>query len=189
MTSIAGTLGVLALVTLGGPQQPRPPADPALAAFEAGIAAYVELHRRVEGPVPTLRASSDIGEVRRRMAALRTGIRDHHVGGRLFTPEVVALFRQRIAATVSRQVLVAIVEDLDEHAPPDLQPARINEPLPEDSPFVLLPPRLLAALPSLPPELRYVVLGRGLLLWDHHADMVVDIAPGVFDPQTYDSKL
>jgi hypothetical protein len=48
-----------------------------------------------------------------------------------------------------------------------------------------LPPLALRALPPLPPELRYVVLSKSLIIWDHHADMVVDVAPGVFDAATY----
>ena len=36
-----------------------------------------------------------------------------------------------------------------------------------------------------PAELRYMVLSKALLVWDHHADLVVDIAPGLFDASTY----
>jgi len=33
------------------------------------------------------------------------------------------------------------------------------------------------ALPRLPPELQYRIAGRSLVLWDHHANLIVDFLP------------
>jgi hypothetical protein len=63
-----------------------------------------------------------------------------------------------------------------------------NEPLPENAPFVLIAPQLLRALPPLPRELRYMALSKALIIWDHHADLVVEMVPGLFDPLTYSKK-
>jgi hypothetical protein len=43
-----------------------------------------------------------------------------------------------------------------------------------------VPPQLIRALPQLPPELQYRIVGRALVLWDHHADLIVDVLPGAF---------
>jgi hypothetical protein len=43
-----------------------------------------------------------------------------------------------------------------------------------------VPPQLLQVLPPLPPELQYRIIGRSLVLWDHHANLVVDYLPGAF---------
>jgi hypothetical protein len=39
---------------------------------------------------------------------------------------------------------------------------------------------MLAVLPPLPAELQYRIVGRSLVLWDFHADLIVDIMPGAF---------
>lgn len=160
----------------------------ALKVFTSRVDGYVQMHRRLEGPIPPLAASKDMDEVHRLMDALRARLRTERVGqgqGYLFTPEVALVFRKAIASTLTRRDLTDIIEDVEEHSPADLPPPRVNEALPEESPFISIPPRLFTKFPALPPELRYVVLGKDLLVWDHHANMVVDVAPGLFDPATY----
>jgi hypothetical protein len=55
---------------------------------------------------------------------------------------------------------------------------------PEEVPFDYVPPSLLRALPTLPQELQYRIIGRSLVLWDHHANLIVDFLPGAFAPST-----
>lgn len=187
MFRIVSTAVAIALVgvTVGA----QAPADrDAVKLFNERVNAYVETHRRMEGPVPPLSAGKDMAEVKRLMLAVRVRIRSKTgalAEGHVFTPEVALMFRKRIAATLTRQDLIAIAEDVDEHTPPGSPAPKVLEPLPDDTPFVPLPPRLFGALPPLAPELRYIVVGRALVLWDHHADVVVDIAPGLLDPQGY----
>jgi hypothetical protein len=50
--------------------------------------------------------------------------------------------------------------------------------LPEGVPLSFMPPRLLASLPPLPPEVQYRFIGRSLVLWDVHANLIVDFLPG-----------
>jgi hypothetical protein len=38
-----------------------------------------------------------------------------------------------------------------------------------------MPPKLLAGLPPLPDELQYRFMNRDLVLWDVHANVVVDL--------------
>ena len=49
-------------------------------------------------------------------------------------------------------------------------------------------PPVLRELPALPGELRYMVLSKALIIWDHQANLVVDIAPGLFDADTYKAR-
>lgn len=51
---------------------------------------------------------------------------------------------------------------------------------PEPVPFGFVPPQLLAVLPRLPDELQYRILGSALVLWDHHANLIVDFLPDAF---------
>ena len=42
-----------------------------------------------------------------------------------------------------------------------------------------MPTRLLLALPALPEELQYRFMNRALILWDVHAELIVDFIPDV----------
>jgi hypothetical protein len=159
-----------------------------LAAFESKVQQYVEMHGRLEGPLPPLKTTSDMDVVHQLMDTLRARIqteRKNRQQGYLLTPGMIAVVRARVSSRLTRDEIARAMEDIDEHTPPDMPPIRVNEALPQDAPFGLVPPLALGALPPLPSELRYVVLAKALIIWDHHADLVVDIAPGVFDAATY----
>ena len=51
---------------------------------------------------------------------------------------------------------------------------------PEQVLFDFVPPQMLAALPRLPAELQYRIIGTALVLWDHHANLIVDFMPDAF---------
>lgn len=161
-----------------------------LAAFQSRLDRYVEMHRRLEGPLPPLAAAPDMDEVHRLMDALRARIRAERqvqaqAKGYLLTPAMVEVVRARIARCLTVEEIATAMADIDEHTPPDMPPLRVNEALPEDAPFGMVPPEVISSLPKLPPELRWVVLSNALVIWDHHADLVVDLAPGVFAAATY----
>lgn len=175
--------GAIAGAAPGAPVQ-----DEAIARFKQRVDAYVELHRLVEGPIPPLAASDDIEEVRRLMSQVRQGIvaaRRQAGHEPLFDRNTIEALRSRIASCLSAADILELDLDVRDHAPADLKRPVALAPLPEEAPFVPLPPELLQRLPRLPPELRYVVLDRSLLVWDHHADLVVDVARGLLDPGAY----
>ena len=62
-------------------------------------------------------------------------------------------------------------------ATPALQ---VNMEWPALALFDFVPPQLLLALPPLPAELEYRIIGRSLVLLDHHANLIVDILPDAF---------
>jgi hypothetical protein len=182
-----GLTTVAALAWLISLPPPQPDIDRVYQAFSARLDTYVQMHRRIEGPVPPLAASEDFAEVRRFMHEVRRRIKAEGKSeqGRYFTPDLTLALHTRIASVMTREDVQALVDDVIEHTPPRLHAIRIYEPLPNEAPFVPIPPRLFPVLPTLPPELRYVVLGKGLVLWDHHADLVIDHAPGLFDPKAF----
>jgi hypothetical protein len=56
----------------------------------------------------------------------------------------------------------------------------VNMEWPEHVPFGFVPPQMLAVLPLLPAELQYRMIGNAVVLWDHHANLIVDFLPGAF---------
>ena len=185
------TMTIVLLVAAGATLPAAQPAESdVVKAFDRRAQEYVELHRRSEGPIPPRVASRDMAEVEKLMAAVRARIRSSGIPkqGHLLTPDMNLLLRKRIAAVLTKADLVEIDEDVIEHSPPDMAPLRFYEVLPEDAPFIPIPPVLFKTFPTLAPELRYMILARALVIWDEHANLVVDIGPKLFDPATYGSS-
>ena len=188
MVCAAGAVAVLAVPPAAA--QANAPAE--LAAFQARLDAYSEMHRKLEGPLPPMMVTSDMDEVHRLMDTLRGRIKAARgTAGRqgvLITPKLAIVLREVVGSTLTLADIVNVSEELAEHTPPRMPRVRVNEPLPQDAPFVMLAPQLLKALPPLPEELRYVALGGALIIWDQHANLVVEVVPRLFDPLTYSNK-
>jgi hypothetical protein len=56
---------------------------------------------------------------------------------------------------------------------------QVNAEYPDGLPLVTIPPKLLKALPELPEDLEYRLVGRDLILLDVRSGVVVDMLPGV----------
>lgn len=199
--SITRTTALAALIlsvgTSAAPQVPPLPASDQTApllqdivvtqAFEARINEYVALHRLLEGPLPPLRLTRDISKVQASMRELALRIRltrRNAQQGDLLAPEVARMFRRYIVACLPPEQWAAVLADNAEEEedvrlgpPPALY---VNMEWPEQALFGFVPPQLLARLPQLPAELQYRIIGDTLVLWDHHANIIVDFLPGAF---------
>ncbi len=185
---LSGSLAAVAAVALlvAEPVSAQGDAKAEVAAFQTRLGAYMEMHRKLEGPLPPLQVTKDMDEVHRLMDELRGRLRAARgPRGTLITPGLTEVFKAVIASTLTLADVVNVSEELEEHTPPRMAKVRVNQALPGNAPFVSIPPPLLRALPELPPELRYVALSGALIIWDQHADMVLDIMPRLFDPLTY----
>lgn len=147
--------------------------------FEASVHQYVQLHRQIERQLPPLRARSDAQEIAESSNAMASALQTVRAGareGNIFTATVGALLRSRIAKALdargftAEQVIAASLEEADEEAP---LPA-VNGRFPWTRGAEMWP-CVLNALPDLPDELQYRIVGRDLVLIDIHANLVVDI--------------
>ena len=154
--------------------------------FQHRIDDYVWLHRLLEGPLPPLRVTTNMDDIRSAQRMLAARIRAARVNARrgdLITADVAHLFRMRIAGALPAEAWAAVLAEAmeDEQGRPIRRvPLRVNMEWPDDVPFTFVPPQLLAALPALPAELQYRIIGRSLVLWDHHANLIVDVFPDAF---------
>jgi hypothetical protein len=148
------------------------------AEFETRVNAYVALHRRYEGTVPTVAVSTDYAQVLAAIDSLGTKIRAERKDARrgdVFTPEVECWFRGMIDTSLKGCDTNALRAAINEENPPHAKFALvINGRWPEGASLGPMPPNLLADLPQLPDDLEYRFLGRDLVLWDAHANLVVD---------------
>ena len=158
--------------------------------FERSVAEYVVLHQMLERDVPPMSVTRDVGEILGAVRALATRIQVVRVTARqgdIITPDVAGMFRRRIAACLTPGQWRALFADRardEEGEPIEAPPLRVNMEWPAGVPFDFVPPQLLQSLPALPQELQYRIIGRSLVLWDHHANLIVDFLPGAFAPTT-----
>jgi hypothetical protein len=163
---------------------PQPSDETALAEFSAAVDAYAVLHRQLEGPVATIASSNDPDEIRRAVEALGAKIRGRRGtarAGDMFTPAVVQVIRARINAGCGGD-LNAVHALAHDETPPLPRPV-VNGHWP-GSAMTFMPPNVLCQLPSLPEELEYRFVNRDLVLWDAHADVIVDVMRDALKPAT-----
>ena len=174
------------------PLPPQPAEAPILRellatqAFETRVADYAALHRFLEAPLPPLRPTTNMAEVWARvdrLARLLIAARRDAQQGDIITPDVAAMLRRRIATCLPPEdwedILAEMAQDEDGVIVPSA-PLTVNMRWPEGLPYSFVPPQLLYVLPPLPPELQYRIIGRSLVLWDHHANLIVDFVPRAF---------
>ncbi len=177
---------ILPLVLLAGASSPAPagiaahagaaPELPAVAAFNRRVQIYYAQHRELEGPVHTVKVSSDPAVIRHAIDALggklrvaRRGVRQ----GNIFAADIVPLFRHWIRVQCQNN-FATLVETTGDGAEPVPKPVVLNEKWPGDVSDYLMPDPL-CKFPALPDGLEYRFMLRDLVLWDSHADLVVDL--------------
>lgn len=155
------------------------PTTGALQQFRHAVNDYAKLHRRLEKQVPQLRVTEHAREIFEASDALAAAIKAARAAARegdLFTPVVANVFRERIADALTaggflpEEVTAASIEEADEDAPLPVVNGRF--PLRHAA---AMWPCVLNALPLLPEELQYRMVGSDLMLVDTHANLVVDI--------------
>ena len=151
----------------------------ALCVFEARIGEYAALHRRLEAPLP-LKPSLSAHALNGRREYLARAIKSARPTarqGELFTPDVARLFRDLIDKALTGRDAEAMLIDLyDDHPEPLGFSPRVYDPYPEWATHEM-PMNLLHWLPPLPADLEYRLVNHHLVLWDAHADLILDVLP------------
>lgn len=179
---LAVTVSVVGLIPGGGGRaEAQSPAErqQMRELFLQRVADYVALHRDLEQSLPPQVVTSDPDALFAPQLALASAVRKARAQARqgdIFTPGVAVYFRVTIAETLRREGVVEMLRIINEenevHVPPE-----VNGPYPAGRAIPFIPPCLLAALPELPPEVRYAFIDRDLVLWDMHAGLIVDYVP------------
>ena len=115
-------------------------------------------------------------------SAIRAARRDAKEGD-IFTPDVADLFRSRLAEVMPVRDVAAMVGAFGDESWPVDAPV-VNEPFREDA-SQAVPALMLQALPPLPGGIEYRIVGTDLVLWDVHADIVIDVLPDAFRAPSY----
>lgn len=170
-----------AAVVQKAPAKAVNPAGAATKVFLDRIAEYLEFHNNVEKTVPPLTETSDPAKIAAREKALGEALikaRPNAKPGdfliKEYQPFLARVIRQDFAkrSVADRK---ALIQEL-----PKGVKIGVNQVYPTTLPLATFPSRLLRALPELPSELEYRIVGRDLVLLDVKGNVIVDIMPGVF---------
>ena len=173
---------LMALMTAAANAQSREPEIQAIAAFENAAQDYALMHRRLEQQIGSIEFGTPVPEINRIIHELVAAIRAERADakqGDFFTPPVGHVLRTRIND--------ALLEHGD--TPSDVRTAgrvdgvdyeRVRLQVNDTFPWILavaMLPCVIEALPALPPELQYRIVGDDLVLVDVHAILILDILP------------
>jgi hypothetical protein len=155
--------------------------DEALRTFDAAVAGYAARRATFEEPLPAFedprRDGWTLMLMRRYLAsAIRTARREAEPGV-IFAP----------AAGAFRDIIARAIYEVDIEGLVDIVPGEdgftldlaLNEPIPAWA-LSPVPPPLLERLPSLPAAIEYRIATGALILWDTHAEILVDALPDAF---------
>jgi hypothetical protein len=151
-------------------------------AFVAATREYAQMHRRLEQQIGPIEITTPIDEINRFIKRLAVAVRAERPDakqGDLFTPPLARELRAAIDEALRANNLSAA--DVISAAQVDgIDYERIRLRVNDTFPWVLgvaMFPCVIEALPPLPPELQYRIVGTDLLLLDVHASLIVDILP------------
>lgn len=144
--------------------------------FNAAIQRYTSLRARLEEPLPPFDSRRDGWSLllqRRYLASAIRTARSRALLGDTFNPLAAAQIRRDIAEAVYEIDIEGLA---DGHSDADLVDLTANEPIPA---WAMQPaPRvLLERLPALPDAIEYRLVGDALILWDPHAEILIDAVP------------
>ena len=173
----AGT-AVLAATGLG--QQATAPAnEKAFAEFQAAIADYMKLRQRLRNEITGPVAGSTAVELNRASDSLAAAIQRARASarvGNIFAVPITVAFKHRVDEVVRQDNLAPLLAIIDDE-PPTIKTPAIHLRFPAASQMATMPPSLLAALPELPKELEYRIVGEYLVLRDVDAALILDYIP------------
>ena len=148
----------------------------AVAEFQKRVHEYVALHKKVEDGVKAIPTRATPEQIDVVLDQLSHGISTARAGakvGDVFEPAMQVWVRRTLErvfrAPDGKQLRASI---LDEN--PIGASVRVNGPYPDAIPLSTMPPKVLEALPKLPEELEFRFVGERLILFDHHAHLIVD---------------
>ena len=152
--------------------------------LNARVDRYAWLRARLGEPLPSLDARRDSWSLlltRRYLAStIRTARPDARVG-HIFIPPVAKMFRTLITQAIYDVEIEGLVQN-SLQAPDFIVDVVVNEPVPawalEEVPAVLR-----QRFPPLPTAIEYRIVNGSLVLWDMHAEIVIDALPNAFLPQ------
>jgi hypothetical protein len=157
------------------------PEEEAIARFHIALGGYLALRRNllteISGPVPNS-SSVQLTDASDALAAAIQRARRSAAVGDLFLPAVAAVVKRRVDSAIRRENLGPVLATIDDEEP-RLREPKLHLRFPGAAQMATMPGALIAALPILPKELEYRIVGRYLVLRDVEAALIIDYVADV----------
>jgi hypothetical protein len=167
------------------PSQGSPADAAAFKDFLARVQVYVKIHQTAEAALPALKAT-DLPEIisahQQALARKIQEARPAAKAGDIFTPGVCDAFRHASQSALGGSRAANARAEAVEEGPDPSMPLAVNGIYPSTQPITQMSPALLAALPALPAEVAYRVVGRSIVLIDVKSNLIVDLARLILPP-------
>jgi hypothetical protein len=156
--------------------------DP-MKAFQARIMDYVALHKKAAGSIPSVPKNvtdpTIIAQYEQKLTQAIRLLRPKAKQGDIFTPDAQKMVVKIIKTRLDGNAKSTILGDGNPKSPESAAPVNlaVNAVYPPSAPVSTMPPSLLMALPTLPPEVEFRFVGQTLILRDVQANMIVDLMP------------
>ena len=183
VTAVTGIIAAIAFVSFGLPLQVRSQSAPGSVVDGTGIdefgrevARYLTVHAKLRTEVGDLVPNSTAAQVSAASDLLAAAVRRARPKARrgdFFNAAVSRTITFRIDDTVRTGDLRAVLAQIDDEQPPVADP-HIYSRFPSASQMATMPASLLEALPALPYELEYRIIGEFLVLRDVRAALILD---------------
>jgi hypothetical protein len=181
VVTLAGCTPISGSTDPAAEQQPANPQGAATKAFLDRIQQYVTFHNNVEKMVPALRETASPEEIAKRELALgaalvkqRPDAKEGDFFIKQYQPYLIEIVKRDWAHRSVADRKALLVE-----LPKDIK-VGVNMPYPTTLPLATFPGNMLKALPELPKELEYRIVGRHLILRDVKGNVIVDLMRDVF---------
>lgn len=151
-----------------------------LAHFRRAVEAYMKLHEAVERSLPSRGGSADAADIYAATAAMAHAMRaarSKAVEGELFAEDAMVFRRvlRQVWRDADCDVAGSLAFQSDDEEPPARRPLIHDEFDWARGSF--MPRCILSALPQIPLELQFRLVGRDLVIVDLHSNLIVDVLP------------
>lgn len=180
--ALALSVALMFAAAPGSAQRVVIPDEEAVLHFQRAAEDYALLHRQLERRLGPIEVTANTETLRRAIDTMAAAIRAARPDARqgdLFVPAVQDVIRERIARSLRSHdmtpadVRAAGMAERADRGPVTLQ---VNGAFPWAAGAAMFT-CILEALPTLPPELQYRIVGNDLVLIDVHASLIVDLLP------------
>jgi hypothetical protein len=148
--------------------------------FRRRLTEYDRVRRRLDASLPRPTVSGDPARIHRvaeahhgALLAARSSARQ----GDVFFERIANRFRNLIRGSLHGMPPEIFIIMITEPDAPRVPRASVNGSYPPGAALTTMPPELLELLPALPAGLEYRFIDRDLILWDPHANLIVDFIP------------
>jgi 3',5'-cyclic AMP phosphodiesterase CpdA len=145
---------------------------------------YVKMRERIEGDMPQLPKDATKEQIQAHHDELLKAVQKERGGakqGEIFTPAVSEVLRRMIREEFKGRDRADLQKRAFE-AESAKVPMKVNVEYPEAVEIPDIPPHLLLALPQLPKQLRYRLVGDYMLLVDRENDLIIDYMTNALPP-------